>query len=73
MPGEIETVNIEFRAEFISKRNQLIRARIAEYKAKTTVVANYYSTFDKVVHIKGEGSVDEIFESLRSEIDKRMS
>lgn len=51
----------------------VIRARIAEYKAKTTVVANYYSTFDKVVHIKGEGSVDEIFESLRSEIDKRMS
>lgn len=51
----------------------VIRARIAEYKAKTTVVANYYNTFDKVVHIKGEGSVDEIFESLRSEIEKRMS
>lgn len=51
----------------------VIRARIAEYKQKTTVVANYYANFDKVVHIKGEGSVDEIFESLRSEIDKRMS
>ena len=51
----------------------VIRARIVEYKQKTTVVANYYANFDKVVHIKGEGSVDEIFESLRSEIDKRMS
>lgn len=51
----------------------VIRARILEYQSKTTVVANYYATFDKVVHIKGEGSVDEIFESLRNEIDKRMS
>lgn len=51
----------------------VIRARIAEYKQKTTVVANYYANFNKVVHIKGEGSVAEIFELLRSEIDKRMS
>lgn len=51
----------------------VIRARIAEYRSKTTVVADYYSQFDKVVHIKGEGTVDEIFASLCSEIDKRMS
>lgn len=51
----------------------VIRARIIEYQDKTTVVANYYGQFNKVVHLKGEGSVEEIFSSLCSEIDKRMS
>ncbi|KAF0240460.1 MAG: hypothetical protein FD136_216 [Chitinophagaceae bacterium] len=51
----------------------VIRARITEYKDKTTVVANYYSKYDKVVTLKGEGTVDEIFDSLCSEINKRMS
>jgi len=51
----------------------VIRARITEYKDKTTVVANYYSKFNKVVNLKGEGTVDEIFDSLCSEINKRMS
>ena len=51
----------------------VIRARINEYEQKTTVVANYYAGFDKVVKIKGEGTVEEIFSSLRSEIDKRLS
>ncbi len=51
----------------------VIRARITEYQQKTTVVANYYAGFDKVVHIKGEGTVDEIFSSLRSEIHQRLS
>ncbi|MFN3298749.1 MAG: adenylate kinase [Sediminibacterium sp.] len=51
----------------------VIRARIVEYKDKTTVVANYYSQFDKVVNIKGEGTVEEIFSALCSEIDKRLS
>lgn len=51
----------------------VIRARITEYKDKTMVVANYYDQFEKVVHIKGEGSVEEIFSALCSEIDKRWS
>ena len=51
----------------------VIRARITEYQEKTTVVANYYSQFKKVVHLKGEGTVEEIFSALCSEIDKRMS
>ena len=51
----------------------MIRARIKEYQDKTTVVADYYSQFDKVVNVKGEGTVDEIFSALCSEIDKRMS
>lgn len=51
----------------------VIRARIKEYHDKTMVVSDYYSRFGKVVRVKGEGSVDEIFASLCSEIDKRLS
>ena len=49
----------------------VIRARIVEYQNKTAVVADYYKQFNKVVMIKGEGSIDEIFERLCKEIDKR--
>ena len=52
---------------------EVIRARIVEYKKKTTVVADYYQRFNKVKLIKGEGSVEEIFSALCSEIDKRLS
>lgn len=52
---------------------KIIRARIGEYKTKTSVVADYYKEFDKVVTIKGEGSVDEIFKALCKEIDQRMN
>ena len=51
----------------------IISNRIVEYQTKTTVVANYYSKFDKVVQVKGEGTVDDIFNALSSEIDKRLS
>ncbi len=51
----------------------VIRARIKEYQDKTTVVADYYSRYSKVVKVKGEGSVEEIFSALCSEIEKRMS
>jgi adenylate kinase len=51
----------------------VIRARITEYHKKTSAVADHYKQFDKVVYVKGEGSVDEIFEALCSEIDKRLS
>jgi len=50
---------------------EVIRARIIEYHKKTSVVADYYRRFDKVVDIPGEGTVDEIFENLCAEIDKR--
>jgi adenylate kinase len=50
----------------------VIRARIAEYNAKTSVVADYYKQFDKVVNIKGEGSIDDIYASLKKEIEARM-
>lgn len=50
----------------------VIRARITEYHKKTSAVADYYGKFEKVIHVRGEGSVDEIFESLCAEINKRM-
>lgn len=49
----------------------IIRSRIDEYEKKTAVVAEYYDKFGKVVRIKGEGSIDEIFEALCSEIDAK--
>lgn len=49
----------------------VIRARIVEYHNKTAIVADYYKQFDKVVMIKGEGTIDEIFERLCAEIDQR--
>jgi adenylate kinase len=51
----------------------IISNRIQEYLNKTTVVANYYRKFNKVVAVKGEGTVETIFSDLCSEIDKRLS
>ncbi len=50
----------------------VIRARIAEYHKKTATVANHYAKAQKVVMVKGEGTVDEIFERLSAEIDHLM-
>jgi adenylate kinase len=52
---------------------EVVRARIVEYHKKTSVVAGYYRQFNKVVDVKGEGTVEEIFSLLCSEIDKRLS
>ncbi|MDB5202258.1 MAG: adenylate kinase [Ferruginibacter sp.] len=51
---------------------QVIRARIIEYRSKTAMVADYYQQFEKVVMVKGEGTIDEIFDALCAEIDKRI-
>lgn len=48
---------------------QVIKARIVEYHKKTAAVADHYKKADKVVLIKGEGSVEEIFGRLSDEID----
>lgn len=50
----------------------VIRARITEYRNKTAVVADYYDQFDKVVAVKGEGTIDNIFGALSEEIDARL-
>jgi adenylate kinase len=51
---------------------EVVKARITEYHKKTSAVADYYRRFDKVIEVPGEGSVDEIFDSLCGEIDKRV-
>src|SRR6478609_1607051 len=48
---------------------EIIRARLTEYENKTAPVAGYYETQDKLEQIKGEGSIDEIFDVLCSRID----
>lgn len=50
----------------------VIRARIAEYHKKTSAVADHYKKAHKVIFIKGEGTVEEIFNRLSSEIDRLM-
>jgi adenylate kinase len=50
---------------------ETIKARIAEYHKKTTAVADYYHQFEKVASVKGEGSIEGIFEALCKEIDLR--
>lgn len=50
----------------------VIRERIAVYHAKTTAVADYYKHYGKAVYLKGEGTIDEIFERICGEIDARL-
>lgn len=51
---------------------QVIRIRIQEYHKKTSPVADHYTKANKVVLVKGEGSVDDIFNRLTKEIDSHM-
>lgn len=52
-------------------KEDVILARLIEYEKKTAAVADHYKKYDKVVYVKGEGSIDEIFDVLSSAIDKR--
>jgi adenylate kinase len=47
----------------------IIRERIAEYKRKTSIVAEYYKQQQKFSEVQGEGSVEEIFTLIVSSID----
>ena len=51
---------------------EVVKARIVEYHNKTAAVADYYNQFKKVVTIKGEGSIDAIFNALCNEIDQKI-
>lgn len=51
----------------------VIRARLVEYENKTSPVAGHYSKFGKVKHVKGEGSIDDIFSALTREIESKQS
>lgn len=47
------------------------KKRIAVYRNETLAVADHYNMFNKVVHLNGLGTIDEIFSSLCKEIDAR--
>ena len=49
----------------------VIRSRIIEYENKTAAVAAHYEKAGKVVKVKGEGTVEEIFQSLCNEIEDK--
>jgi adenylate kinase len=51
----------------------VIRARIKEYENKTAQVADYYAKFGKVGRIKGEGNIDEIFNSISEQVEARQT
>lgn len=51
---------------------EVIMKRIKEYHAKTSPVAAYYKSSDKLAEVNGEGSVDEIFNALCEEINMAM-
>ena len=46
------------------QNEEIIRQRVVEYRIKTEPVAGFYDKQKKLVRIKGEGTVDEIFTSL---------
>lgn len=51
---------------------EVIRKRFSVYINETTPVAEHYKKAKKFQSIKGEGTVDQIFESVSSAIDKKM-
>jgi adenylate kinase len=48
----------------------IIRNRIKEYYDKTAVVSEHYKKQNKLVEIKGEGSIEDITQALSQEIEK---
>ncbi|MDI9319374.1 MAG: adenylate kinase [Phycisphaerales bacterium] len=54
----------------VDDTEEVIKKRVEEYRAKTEIVASHYEDMDKVERINGEGTVEEIFALLCSEIDK---
>ena len=47
------------------------KKRIAVYRNETLAVADHYNAFNKVVHLNGLGTVNDIFSLLSKEIDSR--
>lgn len=51
---------------------EVIRKRFAVYKNETSPVAEYYRRAGKFYSVKGEGTLEEIFNSLCKVIDKKI-
>ncbi len=52
------------------KNEEVIKNRIEVYKKETSPVAGHYQEKDLYVEVEGEGSIDDIFGRLTSEIDR---
>jgi adenylate kinase len=50
----------------------VIRKRFSVYSNETTPVAEHYKKARKFQSIKGEGSIDQIFQSISEAVDKKM-
>jgi adenylate kinase len=75
--SEEEITQRMIKRAVISKRPddkdpEVIAKRIKVYRNETEPVADYYNKFDKVVKIPGEGTIDEIFQKIETEIDSRL-
>ncbi|WP_266362847.1 adenylate kinase [Tellurirhabdus rosea] len=55
------------------QNEELIRRRVSEYNEKTTPVAGYYQQQGKYVGINGIGDIEDIFQTISNEIEKRHS
>jgi adenylate kinase len=58
------------QAELVTRaddREEAIRTRFAEYRAKTAPLAEYYASRGRLRTVPGAGSMDEVFDSLRRE------
>ena len=52
------------------RNEEIVKNRVAEYRTKTEPLAKYYEAQGKLKQIVGEGTIEEIFELLSTEIDK---
>jgi adenylate kinase len=52
---------------------EVVRKRYAVYLKETAPVAEHYKKFKKFESVRGEGSVDEIFNAICKAIDKKMA
>jgi adenylate kinase len=52
---------------------EVIRKRFAVYQKETSAVAEHYKALGKFESIRGEGSVDEIFEAISNAIEAQMA
>ena len=50
---------------------EVIRNRIATYRAQTAVVADYYAAQGKYASVNGVGTMDEVFDRICSVLDTR--
>jgi adenylate kinase len=51
----------------------IIRKRFSVYRAETEAVADYYNEHGKLERIKGEGSIEDIFNALSAAIEHEMA